>query len=69
LLSVLMRRARSVVPHAVLIEEGWSGDANVSFDSLYVLIRALRSKITHRGEVQMLHTIRGVGYSLRSDSC
>ncbi len=69
LLSVLMRRARSVVPHAVLIEEGWSGDADVSFDSLYVFIRALRSKITHRGEVELLHTIRGVGYSLRSDSC
>ncbi len=69
LLSVLMRRARSVVPHAVLIEEGWSGDADVSFDSLYVLIRALRSKITHPGEVPMLHTIRGVGYSLRSESC
>ena len=69
LLSVLMRRARSVVPHAVLIEEGWSGDADASFDSLYVFIRALRSKITHPGEVQMLHTIRGVGYSLRSDSC
>ena len=69
LLSVLMRRARSVVPHAVLIEEGWSGDADVSFDSLYVLIRALRSKITHPGEVELLHTIRGVGYSLRSESC
>jgi two-component system response regulator MprA len=69
LLSVLMRRARSVVPHAVLIEEGWSGEADPSFDSLYVFIRALRSKITHPGEVQMLHTIRGVGYSLRSASC
>jgi DNA-binding response OmpR family regulator len=69
LLSVLMRRARSVVPHAVLIEEGWSNDADVSFDSLYVFIRALRSKITRPGEVELLHTIRGVGYSLRSDSC
>jgi len=69
LLSVLMRRARSVVPHAVLIEEGWSGEADVSFDSLYVFIRALRSKITRPGEVELLHTIRGVGYSLRSESC
>lgn len=69
LLSVLMRRARSVVPHAVLIDEGWSADADVSFDSLYVFIRALRSKITHAGEVELLHTIRGVGYSLRSDAC
>jgi DNA-binding response OmpR family regulator len=69
LLGVLMRRARSVVPHAVLIEEGWSGDADVSYDSLYVFIRALRSKITRPGEIELLHTIRGVGYSLRSETC
>jgi two-component system response regulator MprA len=69
LLSVLMRRARSVVPHAVLIEEGWSNEADVSFDSLYVFIRALRSKITHPGEVELLYSIRGVGYSLRSETC
>jgi DNA-binding response OmpR family regulator len=69
LLSVLMRRARSIVPHAVLIDEGWSNDAEVSFDSLYVFIRALRSKITHPGEVELLHTVRGVGYTLRSDAC
>ena len=69
LLTVLMRRARSVVPHAVLIEEGWSGETDVSFDSLYVFIRALRSKITHPGEVELLHTVRGVGYSLRSNAC
>ncbi len=69
LLSLLMRRARSVVPHAALIEEGWSGETDVNFDSLYVFIRALRLKITHPGEVELLHTIRGVGYSLRSGSC
>jgi len=69
LLTVLMRRARAVVPHAVLIDEGWSGDGDVSFDSVYVLIRALRSKITHPGETELLHTIRGVGYSLRTETC
>ena len=69
LLSVLMRRARAVVPHAVLIEEGWNSDAEVSFDSLYVLIRALRSKIARNGESELLHTVRGVGYSLRGITC
>jgi DNA-binding response OmpR family regulator len=69
LLDVLIRRARSVVPHAVLIEEGWSGEADVSFDSLYVFIRALRSKITRPGERELLHTVRGVGYSLRTETC
>ncbi len=69
LLETLMRRARTVVPHAALIEEGWSSDADVSYDSLYVFIRALRSKITQGGEPELLHTVRGVGYSLRSAVC
>ncbi|MBT9329573.1 response regulator transcription factor [Paracidobacterium acidisoli] len=69
LLAVLMRRANSIVPHGVLIDEGWSSDADVSFDSLYVFIRALRSKITHPGEPELLHTVRGIGYSLRSAAC
>jgi len=66
LLETLMRRARTVVPHGVLIEEGWGSECDVSFDSLYMFIRALRAKITHRGEPELLYTIRGVGYSLRA---
>lgn len=66
LLEALMRRTPNVVPHGVLIEEGWSADTDVSYDSLYVFIRALRAKITHTGEAELLHTVRGVGYSLRS---
>jgi DNA-binding response OmpR family regulator len=69
LLETLIRRARTVVPHGVLIEEGWGADCDVSFDSLYVFIRALRSKITHKGEPELLYTMRGVGYSLRGASC
>ena len=68
LLEILMRRARTVVPHGVLIEEGWGSDADVSFDSLYVLIGALRAKVTQPGEPELLLTIRGVGYSLRLES-
>jgi DNA-binding response OmpR family regulator len=66
LLEILMRRARTVVPHEVLLEEGWGTDGDASYDSLYVFIRALRAKITQPGEQELLHTIRGVGYSLRS---
>jgi DNA-binding response OmpR family regulator len=69
LLETLMRRARTVVPHGVLIEEGWGPDCDVSFDSLYMFIRALRAKITQSGEAELLYTIRGVGYSLRGESC
>jgi len=66
LLETLVRRARMVVPKEVLIAEGWGIAADVSGASLYVLIRSLRAKITHPGESELLHTVRGVGYSLRS---
>lgn len=65
LLETLMRRARSVVPHSVLIDEGWGNAADVSFDNLYVFVRALRNKLTKPGEREWLHTVRGVGYCLR----
>jgi len=67
LLEVLMRRPRSIVPHGVLLAEGWGDDSDASFDSLYVFIRALRHKITRPGEPELLHTVRGVGYSLRGE--
>jgi two-component system response regulator MprA len=68
LLETLMRRAGTVVPHSVLLEEGWGLQTDVSFDSLYVFMRALRGKLTHPGERQWLHTVRGVGYCLRGDA-
>ena len=68
LLETLMRRAGSVVPHAVLIEQGWGNESDVSFDSLYVFVRALRNKLTKPGEREWLHTIRGVGYGLRGEA-
>ncbi|WP_420236075.1 response regulator transcription factor [Telmatobacter bradus] len=69
LLRVLMRRSPAVVPHGLLIEEGWDAESDVSHDSLYVFIRALRTKITGPGEKELLQTIRGVGYALRSGLC
>ena len=69
LLRVLMRRSPAVVPHALLIEEGWDAECDVSHDSLYVFIRALRTKITRPGETELVQTIRGVGYALRSGAC
>lgn len=63
ILEVMMRRAGCVVPRDVLVEAGWGGGAEVSDNTLYVFIRSLRNKIGN--EPQLLHTVRGVGYSLR----
>jgi DNA-binding response OmpR family regulator len=69
LLEILIRRAGMVVPRDVLIEEGWGIEADVSDANLYFFVRSLRSKITQPGETELLHTVRGVGYSIRSEPC
>jgi two-component system response regulator MprA len=69
LLDTLMRRAGTVVPKSVLIEEGWGSNSEVNGATLYVFIRSLRSKITQPGESDLLHTARGIGYSLREEAC
>jgi DNA-binding response OmpR family regulator len=68
LLEVLMRRAGSIAPREVLAEAGWGSSADVSDSTLYVFIRALRAKITTPGELQLLHTVRGIGYTLRNEA-
>ena len=67
LLEALVRRAGTVVPRQVLIEEGWGRESDVGDANLYFFVRALRSKITAPGEEELLHTVRGVGYSIRSE--
>jgi DNA-binding response OmpR family regulator len=69
LLETLIRRAGMVVPREVLIEEGWGAEADASDSNLYFFVRSLRSKITQPGETELLHTVRGVGYSIRSENC
>lgn len=65
LLEKLIRNAGMIVTKDILVEAGWGLGADVSDGSLYVFVRALRSKIATEGEPQLLHTVRGVGYTLR----
>jgi DNA-binding response OmpR family regulator len=67
LVETLMRRSGNIVPRDVLAEAGWGSDADVSDSTIYVFMRSLRSKITQPGEQQLLHTVRGVGYTLRAE--
>jgi DNA-binding response OmpR family regulator len=68
LLEALMRRPGCIVPRDTLVEAGWGGNAEVGDGTLYVFIRGLRAKIAANGEPQLLHTVRGVGYTLRSEA-
>lgn len=68
LVEMLMRRSGNIVPRDVLAEAGWGSDADVSDSTIYVFMRSLRGKITQPGEEQLLHTVRGVGYTLRAEA-
>jgi two-component system response regulator MprA len=65
LLESLIRAAGRVVPRDTLIEQVW-GDREVSPNNLEVFVRFLRAKVDRDGESRLIHTDRGVGYSLRS---
>jgi DNA-binding response OmpR family regulator len=66
LMQKLIRNAGLVVAKDILVEAGWGLGAEVSDSSLYVFVKALRHKIAANDEHQLLHTVRGVGYTLRA---
>lgn len=67
ILEILMRAAGRVVTRSRIIELVW-GDRDVSENNLDVFIRYLRSKIDPPGLPRLLHTERGLGYSLKEGS-
>jgi two-component system response regulator MprA len=68
LLELLMRHARQVLTRATIFDRVWGYDFGPSSNSLEVYIGYLRRKTEAAGEPRLLHTVRGVGYVLRSPS-
>jgi two-component system response regulator MprA len=68
ILKKLIRRPRIIVPRESLLEQSWAAEGEITEASLYVFISALRTKIAQPGESQLLHTVRGVGYTLRAEA-
>ncbi len=68
LMEKLIRNAGLVVTKESLVQAGWGLGADVQDGSLYMFVRALRHKIAVDGEEQLLHTARGLGYTLRTGS-
>jgi DNA-binding response OmpR family regulator len=67
LMKMLMRRAGCIVPREVLTEAGWGGGGGQREQSVRFHSRA-SAKIAQDGEQQLLHTARGVGYTLRVEA-
>jgi DNA-binding response OmpR family regulator len=68
ILECLMRSSGRIVTRYRLIEEVW-GDREVSSNNLDVFMRFLRAKVDLPEHRRLIHTERGVGYSLRDTEC
>jgi DNA-binding response OmpR family regulator len=65
LLHFLIRRVGQVVPRETLIEAVWGYGNSIESNTLDAFIHLLRGKIDVAGQRKLIHTVRGVGYSLR----
>jgi len=66
LLELLLRHPRQVLTRACIFDHVWGYDFGPSSNSLEVYVGYLRRKTEAAGEPRLLHTVRGVGYVLRS---
>ncbi len=66
LLHLLMRHSPAVLTREVIHDRIWGYDSEHMSNSLEVVVSQLRRKMEHGGEIRLLHTVRGVGYVVRS---
>jgi two-component system response regulator MprA len=65
LLELLLRHPRQVLERGQILEDVWGFDFATTANSLEVYIGYLRRKTEASGEPRLIHTVRGVGYTLR----
>ena len=66
LLELLMRHPRQVLTRSTIFDRVWGYDFGPASNSLEVYVGYLRRKTEAAGGPRLLHTVRGVGYVLRS---
>jgi two-component system response regulator MprA len=66
LLELLLHNAGIVLTRDQLYERIWGYDFETSSKSLDVYVSYLRRKTEEGGESRLLHTVRGVGYVIRT---
>ena len=66
LLEMFLRQPRKVLSRSAIFEHVWGYDFGSSSNSLGVYMGYLRRKTEQGDEPRLLHTVRGVGYVLRS---
>ncbi|MFM7063560.1 MAG: response regulator transcription factor [Actinomycetes bacterium] len=67
LLELLVRNAGIVLDHGTIYDRIWGYDFGPDSKNLAVYIGYLRRKVEVDDEPKLIHTVRGVGYTLRAD--
>ena len=65
LLELLMLNPRQVLSHSLIYDRAWGYDFGPTSNALRVYVGYLRRKLEDAGAPELIHTVRGVGYSLR----
>jgi len=66
LLEYLMRHAGRIISRTMILSQVWNYNFDPQTNVVDVLVSRLRDKIDRPFETKLLHTIRGVGYVLRT---
>ncbi len=66
LLSFLVRRAEAIVTRDQLAQHVWGGDYDPLSNNADVYVGYVRRKLAAAGAVARIHTVRGLGYVLRT---
>ncbi|MDN5315510.1 MAG: hypothetical protein PWP10_4260 [Clostridiales bacterium] len=67
LLEYLLRNKNIVISRDTLLQEIWGYDFAGGTNAVDVYIRYLRAKIEEPYEINLIHTVRGVGYVLKDE--
>jgi two-component system response regulator MprA len=66
LLELLVRNTGIVLDHSTIYDRIWGYDFGPDSKNLAVYISYLRRKLEEPGETKLIHTVRGVGYTVRA---
>ena len=67
LLELLARRAGQVVTRTEIMDQVWDMHHDPMTNTVDVLVKHLRDKIDRDFELKLIHTVRGVGYTMREE--
>jgi DNA-binding response OmpR family regulator len=68
LLELLAKRSPRILTRETILQRVWGFDGDVSLNNLEAYIHLLRGKLEQGSESRLIHTIRGVGYCLRTEA-